>query len=196
MFEHQHWSSGWHWYSQLSRATKVEPLWAEVFNQCYSAIMELTWPRRWSWYGYSCYFSWCWACALSPSCLVLRPRFRFSVSPCCGGLSIRTVLEGAAHLANNLWFVCGSSIELPNIAAGIYNAELANRIRNFLMACPPSSPLPPVTELMLATADFQQDLVSWGIRYIYCASGVLCILIWWASLGSIPLEALVIVLHL
>jgi hypothetical protein len=56
-----------------------------------------------------------------------------------------------------------SSIDLPNIAAGIYNVELANRLRAFLVACPPSSPTPPVTQLMLATADFQRDLVSWGI---------------------------------
>jgi hypothetical protein len=63
------------------------------------------------------------------------------------------------------WSVfCRSSIDLPNITAGIYGMELANRLRSFLMACPPSSPSPPVTDLMLATADFQRDLTTWGIR--------------------------------
>ncbi|CAM6082195.1 unnamed protein product [Calypogeia fissa] len=60
--------------------------------------------------------------------------------------------------------VLPSSIDLPNIVAGIYNVELCDRLRSFLVACPPPSPTPPVAELMIATADFQQDLVSWGIR--------------------------------
>jgi hypothetical protein len=58
----------------------------------------------------------------------------------------------------------GSSIDLPSIAASIYDAELANRLRTFLVACPPSSPSAPVAELMIATADFQRDLASWGVR--------------------------------
>ncbi|XP_024361658.1 uncharacterized protein [Physcomitrium patens] len=60
--------------------------------------------------------------------------------------------------------VLPSSIDLPNLTAEIYGVELANRLRTFLVACPPSSPLPPVTDLMLATADFERDLSSWGIR--------------------------------
>ncbi|KAG0617027.1 hypothetical protein M758_5G159800 [Ceratodon purpureus] len=60
--------------------------------------------------------------------------------------------------------VLPSCIDLPSIAASIYDVELAKRLRTFLVACPPSSPSPPVAELMLATADFQQDLVAWRIR--------------------------------
>ncbi|XP_024364609.1 uncharacterized protein [Physcomitrium patens] len=60
--------------------------------------------------------------------------------------------------------VLPSSIDLPNLTATIYGVELANRLRTFLVACPPSSPLPIVTDLMLSTADFQRDLASWGIR--------------------------------
>ncbi|KAH9545305.1 hypothetical protein CY35_12G041500 [Sphagnum magellanicum] len=60
--------------------------------------------------------------------------------------------------------VLPSSIDLPSIAASIYDAELANRLRTFLVACPPSSPSAPVAELMIATADFQRDLASWGVR--------------------------------
>ena len=33
------------------------------------------------------------------------------------------------------------------------------------MACPPAGPSPPVVDLLIATADLQQDLISWKIRY-------------------------------
>lgn len=56
-----------------------------------------------------------------------------------------------------------SSIDLPNITAEVYCVELSDRLRNFLVACPPSGPSPPVVELLIATADFQQDLTSWKI---------------------------------
>lgn len=56
-----------------------------------------------------------------------------------------------------------SFIDLPNISASIYSAELCNRLRAFLVACPPSSPSPPVADLVIATADFQRDLDSWNI---------------------------------
>lgn len=56
-----------------------------------------------------------------------------------------------------------SCIDLPNITAGVYSVELCNRLRQFLVACPPSSPSTPVTELLIATADFQRDLASWNI---------------------------------
>ncbi|XP_057834399.1 uncharacterized protein LOC131044935 isoform X2 [Cryptomeria japonica] len=56
-----------------------------------------------------------------------------------------------------------SCIDLPNITAGVYNLELCNRLRAFLVACPPSSPSTPVIELLIATADFQRDLASWNI---------------------------------
>eukprot|EP01018_Ginkgo_biloba_P005667 Gb_02174 [translate_table: standard] len=59
--------------------------------------------------------------------------------------------------------VLPSSIDLPNIAAAIYSVDLCNRLRAFLVACPPSSPSPPVAELVIATADFQRDLSSWSI---------------------------------
>ncbi|XP_068642978.1 uncharacterized protein [Aristolochia californica] len=56
-----------------------------------------------------------------------------------------------------------SFIDLPNIAASIYNVELCNRLRTFLVACPPTGPSPPVADLVIATADFQRDLDSWNI---------------------------------
>jgi hypothetical protein len=64
----------------------------------------------------------------------------------------------------SVFCACTSSIDLPNIVAGIYNEELCDRLRSFLVACPPPSPTPHVAELMIATADFQQDLISWGIK--------------------------------
>lgn len=59
-----------------------------------------------------------------------------------------------------------SSIDLSNIAASVYSTELCKRLRGFLVAWPPSSPLPHVTDLLIATADFERDLDSWNIRQV------------------------------
>ncbi|KAL5755308.1 hypothetical protein ACOSP7_023528 [Xanthoceras sorbifolium] len=59
--------------------------------------------------------------------------------------------------------VLPSFLDLPNLSACIYNVELCNRLRGFLVACPPSGPSPPVAELVIATVDFQRDLCSWNI---------------------------------
>ncbi|KAL8152252.1 hypothetical protein V2J09_010012 [Rumex salicifolius] len=59
-----------------------------------------------------------------------------------------------------------SSIDLSNIAAHVYSTELCKRIRSFLAACPPSSPLPHVNALLIATADFERNLELWNISPI------------------------------
>lgn len=59
-----------------------------------------------------------------------------------------------------------SFLDLPNLSASIYSVELSSRLRAFLVACPPSGPSPPVTELVIATADFQRDLSRWNINPI------------------------------
>lgn len=59
-----------------------------------------------------------------------------------------------------------SFIDLPNLSSSIYSTDLCSRLRAFLIACPPTSPSPPVAELVIATADFQRDLASWGISPI------------------------------
>lgn len=59
-----------------------------------------------------------------------------------------------------------SFIDLPNLSSSIYSTELCSRLRAFLIACPPTGPSPPVAELVIATADFQRDLASWGISPI------------------------------
>ncbi|KAF7817018.1 plant/MNA5-17 protein [Senna tora] len=56
-----------------------------------------------------------------------------------------------------------SFVDLPNLSASIYSTELSNRLRDFLIACPPSGPSSPVAELVIATSDFQRDLVSWNL---------------------------------
>ncbi|GKV09465.1 hypothetical protein SLEP1_g20962 [Rubroshorea leprosula] len=56
-----------------------------------------------------------------------------------------------------------SFLDLPNLSASIYSTELCNRLRAFLLACPPSGPSRPVAELVVATADFQRDLANWNI---------------------------------
>ncbi|KAI3751766.1 hypothetical protein L2E82_22857 [Cichorium intybus] len=57
-----------------------------------------------------------------------------------------------------------SFIDLPNLSSAIYSAELCTRLRSFLVACPPAGPTRPVTELVIATADFQKDLATWNIN--------------------------------
>ncbi|KAK6150353.1 hypothetical protein DH2020_015285 [Rehmannia glutinosa] len=49
-----------------------------------------------------------------------------------------------------------SFIDLPNLSSSIYSTELYNRLRTFLVSCPPAGPSPPVVELVIATADFQR----------------------------------------
>ncbi|XP_022775011.1 uncharacterized protein LOC111316996 [Durio zibethinus] len=60
--------------------------------------------------------------------------------------------------------VLPSFIDLPNLSAPIYSADLCNRLREFLVGCPPPGPSPAVIELVIATADFQRDLSSWNIK--------------------------------
>ncbi|XP_073387826.1 uncharacterized protein [Physcomitrium patens] len=84
-------------------------------------------------------------------------------------LNVRNEVRADIEIHNK--HVLPSSIDLPNISACVYDVELANRLRSFLVACPPSSPSPPVAELMLSTADFQQDLTSWRIRNPDCWKG-------------------------
>ncbi|KAJ0098152.1 hypothetical protein Patl1_28296 [Pistacia atlantica] len=57
-------------------------------------------------------------------------------------------------------------IDLPNLSASIYSVELCNRLRAFLVACPPPGLSPPVSELVIATADFQRDLSCWKIDHV------------------------------
>ncbi|CAN7010927.1 unnamed protein product [Brassica oleracea var. botrytis] len=59
-----------------------------------------------------------------------------------------------------------SFIDLSNLSASIYSTDLCNRLRTFLVACPPSGPSPAVQQLVIATEDFQRDLSSWNIRPI------------------------------
>ncbi|KAJ7958937.1 Pesticidal crystal cry8Ba protein [Quillaja saponaria] len=54
-------------------------------------------------------------------------------------------------------------VDLPNLSASIYSTELCSRLRAFLIACPPAGPSPPVAELVIATSDFQRDLISRNI---------------------------------
>ncbi|WZZ76037.1 hypothetical protein YC2023_087407 [Brassica napus] len=56
-----------------------------------------------------------------------------------------------------------SFLDLPNLSASIYSTDLRNRLRTFLVACPPSGPSPAVAELVIATVEFQRDLSSWNI---------------------------------
>ncbi|KAJ8551142.1 hypothetical protein K7X08_000512 [Anisodus acutangulus] len=55
-------------------------------------------------------------------------------------------------------------IDLPNLSSAIYSAELCCRLRAFLIACPPAGPSPHVTDLVIATADFQRDLACWNLK--------------------------------
>ncbi|KAF3439219.1 hypothetical protein FNV43_RR17494 [Rhamnella rubrinervis] len=62
--------------------------------------------------------------------------------------------------------VLPSFIELPNLSSSIYSVELCNRLREFLVACPPPGPTTPVAQLVITAADFQRDLAMWNINPI------------------------------
>ncbi|KAM1181934.1 hypothetical protein ACFX19_000492 [Malus domestica] len=62
--------------------------------------------------------------------------------------------------------VLPSCIDLPNISSCIYSVNLCNRLSTFLVVRPPPSLSPLVAELIIATADFQQDLSLWNISPI------------------------------
>lgn len=78
------------------------------------------------------------------------------------------------NIRNEIWtdieihnqHVLPSFIDLPNLSSSIYSNELCSRLREFLIACPPTGPSPPVAELVIATADFQRDLANWNINPI------------------------------
>ncbi|CAH9139344.1 unnamed protein product [Cuscuta epithymum] len=59
--------------------------------------------------------------------------------------------------------VLPSFLDLPNLSSAIYSAELCNRLRAFLIACPPTGPSSPMAGLIIATSDFQRALISWNI---------------------------------
>ncbi|TYJ45909.1 hypothetical protein E1A91_A02G088100v1 [Gossypium mustelinum] len=54
-----------------------------------------------------------------------------------------------------------------SVSIYIYSTELCNRLRAFLLACPPPGPSPPMVELVIETADFHRDLASWNIRQLF-----------------------------
>ncbi|KAF5185958.1 pesticidal crystal cry8Ba protein [Thalictrum thalictroides] len=77
-------------------------------------------------------------------------------------LSIRNEVSTDIDIHNH--HVLPSFIDLPNISSSIYSVELCNRLRAFLVACPPTGPSPPVVDLVIAAADFQRGLASWNIN--------------------------------
>lgn len=79
-------------------------------------------------------------------------------------LNIRNEVSTDIEIHNQ--HILPSFVDLPNLSSSIYSVELCNRIREFLIACPPSGPSQPVAELVIATADFQRDLVNWNINPI------------------------------
>ncbi|KAL9464001.1 hypothetical protein AB3S75_001743 [Citrus x aurantiifolia] len=79
-------------------------------------------------------------------------------------LSVRNEICTDIEIHNQ--HVLPSFIDLPNLSASIYSVDLCNRLQAFLAACPPSGPSPPVAELVIATADFQQDLSCWNINHV------------------------------
>ncbi|RAL45738.1 hypothetical protein DM860_009602 [Cuscuta australis] len=62
--------------------------------------------------------------------------------------------------------VLPSFLDLPNLSSAIYSTELCNRLRAFLVSCPPAGPSSPMADLINATADFQRDLTSWNISHV------------------------------
>jgi hypothetical protein len=79
-------------------------------------------------------------------------------------LPLLCFISSSVNYSNICLSLCFHSfVDLPNLTASIYSVELSNRIRSFLVACPPAGPSSPVADLVIATADFQKDLASWNI---------------------------------
>ncbi|KAL7608515.1 hypothetical protein Lser_V15G11939 [Lactuca serriola] len=74
--------------------------------------------------------------------------------------------EIASDIKINNQHVLPSFVDLPNLSSALYSTELCNRMRAFLVACPPISLSPPVTDLIITTCDFQRDLDSWNISFV------------------------------
>ncbi|KAL4569282.1 hypothetical protein LXL04_024918 [Taraxacum kok-saghyz] len=74
--------------------------------------------------------------------------------------------EIASDIKINNQHVLPSFVDLPNLSSALYSSELCNRMRAFLVACPPISLSPPVTDLIITTCDFQRDLASWNISFV------------------------------
>lgn len=74
--------------------------------------------------------------------------------------------EIASDIKINNQRVIPSFVDLPNLSSALYSTELCNRMRAFLVACPPVSLSPPVTDLIITTCDFQRDLASWNISFV------------------------------
>ncbi|KAK9713111.1 hypothetical protein RND81_06G003500 [Saponaria officinalis] len=69
-------------------------------------------------------------------------------------------------IAINNQNVLPSFLDLPNLTSSIYSVELSTKLRSFLKACPPTGPSSPVTDLVIAVADFERDLTLWYINHI------------------------------
>lgn len=67
--------------------------------------------------------------------------------------------------STDICFLFFSSIDLSSITSAVYSVELSKRLRGFLAAWPPSSPMPHVNELLVAVSDFERSLESWNIRF-------------------------------
>ncbi|XP_071704850.1 uncharacterized protein [Rutidosis leptorrhynchoides] len=76
-------------------------------------------------------------------------------------LNIRNEIVTDIEIHNQ--HVLPSFVDLPNLSSSLYSSELSNRMRTFLVACPPISLSHPVTDLIITTCDFQRDLACWNI---------------------------------
>ncbi|GAV68420.1 hypothetical protein CFOL_v3_11923 [Cephalotus follicularis] len=79
-------------------------------------------------------------------------------------INIRNEIQADIKIHN--LHILPSSIDLSNVAAAVYSTELCNRLKGFLAAWPPTSPLPHVNELLIAIADFERDLELWSISKV------------------------------
>ncbi|GJS28561.1 hypothetical protein Tco_0489181 [Tanacetum coccineum] len=76
-------------------------------------------------------------------------------------INIRNEIVSDTEIHNK--HVLPTFVDLPNLSTALYSFELCNRMRAFLVACPPISLAPPVTDLIITTCDLQKDLAYWNI---------------------------------
>ncbi|KAJ1416369.1 hypothetical protein SESBI_17325 [Sesbania bispinosa] len=80
-------------------------------------------------------------------------------------MAMSTAYQKMRNLCINLRNEIHTDIQIHNQNI-LPSTELCNRLRAFLISCPPTGPSSPVADLVIATSDFQRDLASWNISPI------------------------------
>ncbi|KAJ7521095.1 hypothetical protein O6H91_19G037600 [Diphasiastrum complanatum] len=74
--------------------------------------------------------------------------------------------EIRADIDINNQHILPCSIDLPSISVRVYVGELDKRLRAFLVAFPPLTTSSQISDLLVATVNFENNLASWGFSFL------------------------------